>query len=161
MTLKLIMGVDPGIIHTGVVGLMMDPVKKEFTSWHETVVGCDPVDVGEALERQTYGVPDHVFIEKYNPRSHFVHDAEMVAAVNTLKQKLPNAAVINNMGSKKVVRRPLLEQLDLWDFPTTHHQDLEAAARILVFGMLKNDELNEMLADFVRDLYAATPWRKR
>ena len=160
MSIILCAGVDPGIVHTGVVTLMMDPEARTFDTYNEPVVGADPDEVMTALENSGYGIPDHTFIEKYNPRSAFKQDKEMIVAVSELNKHLPNSKVINNMGSKQVIRKPLLDQLDLWVFPATHHQDLQAAARIMIYGMLKNPELNTLLADFVKALYDGQPWRK-
>lgn len=161
MSIILVGGVDPGIVHTGVVTLAMDQDRRTFSTYNEPVVGADPDNVLEALENSGYGVPDHTFIEKYNPRSAFKQDKEMIVAVSELNKRLPNSKVINNMGSKQVIRKPLLDQLNLWVFPATHHQDLQAAARIMIYGMLKNPELNLLLANFVRDLYDGTPWTMR
>lgn len=49
--------------------------------------------------------------------------------------------------------------LGVWKFSTvTHHQDLRSAARIALFGMLKNEETNRLLADVVADHLKGSDW---
>ena len=101
----------------------------------------------------------HAFIEKYQPRAVLGTDARMVKAVNDLKAELPHAKVVLNTGSKKVVKRPLMELLGVAKFSTpTHHQDLVAAARIAVLGMLKDRDLNKVLANVVLDHLNGRTW---
>ena len=39
--------------------------------------------------------------------------------------------------------------LDLYDWPTTHHNDLRSAARIALLAMLRDERANNRLAEFV------------
>ena len=67
-----------------------------------------------------------------------------------LKRSLPSVEILDNTGVKKVVTKPLMQLLDCWDFPTvTHHQDLRSAARIALYGGLKDQEINSLLTKIV------------
>lgn len=152
----IVVGVDPGLVHTGVVFMQFFPASREVLVDSKAVLGPDPVEV-----RQFFGMyqPAHIFIEGYRPRSHYGTDEPMLKAVAAMKAGLPNSIVLQNTGIKKVVKRPLLEALKCWSFATTtHHQDLRSAAYIAVLGMMKDDQLNELLSDFVRDLADRRPW---
>jgi hypothetical protein len=45
MSVTHVVGVDPGLVHTGVVSLMFDPVHREIHVDHEAVVGPDATAV--------------------------------------------------------------------------------------------------------------------
>jgi len=95
---------------------------------------------------------DRVFVEAYKPRSNFAVDTYMQESIGELKKALPSATFLNNMGVKKIVTVPLMQLLEVYNFDTpTHHQDLRSAARILLFGMIKDPVLNKLLTDIVRN----------
>ena len=71
---------------------------------------------------------------------------------------LPKATVLDNMGVKKIVSTETLGIFGMNNFPTTHHRDLESAARILLYGMLKDDKLNEVVYSIVSDYVHHQPW---
>lgn len=149
-----IIGIDPGLVHTGVVAITFYPDSKEVRVEHE-------VHDGPTAQLQVGMADDvRVFIEAYRPRSNFGTDDRMVRAVSDLHNQIKGSKVLQNTGVKKVVRRPLMEALECWTFSTpTHHQDLRSAARIGLLGMMKDEQLNTLLADFVRDLVSGSPWR--
>jgi hypothetical protein len=63
------------------------------------------------------------------------------------------------MGVKKIVKPAVLITLGAWLFSTpTHHDDLRSAARIAVLGMMKDPEMNLLLADIIRDHLGGQPW---
>jgi hypothetical protein len=67
-----------------------------------------------------------------------------------LRRSLPGVEILDNTGVKKVVTKPLMQLLNCWDFPTvTHHQDIRSAARIALYGGLKNTEINSYLTQIV------------
>lgn len=160
----LVVGVDPGLVHTGVVALMFEPIACRIHVAFEVVDGPNAreVDVWVNHWQQYYDVPQrdtHVFIEGYKPRSHFNSDARMVKAVSDMGTTLKGSKVLLNTGVKQVIRQPLMDLLEVWDFPvTTHHQDLRAAARIALLGMVKNVDLNILLAQFVHDHVKGETW---
>ena len=159
MSVTHVVGVDPGLVHTGVVEMVFRSGLKTVEVRHMAVPGPDAREVC----RFAYGEPlPHIFIEKYQPRSHLNTDAAMNKAVLEMKQALPGAQVLLNTGVKKVVRQPLMELLGVWKFSTrTHHQDLRSAARIAILGMMKDEQMNRLLADVVRDAVEGVAWDVR
>ena len=165
MSVTHVVGIDPGLVHTGVVELVFSPKLKKVQVQHEAVSGPDAAAVKDFITRPVTdpdlwrGGPPRIFIEKYQPRSHLNTDARMTVAVAEMKAALPGSEVLLNTGVKKVVRRPLMEILQCWSFPTvTHHQDLRSAARIAIYGMLKDEQMNRLLADIVRDRLDGVAW---
>lgn len=154
MTITHVIGVDPGLVHTGVVSLEFLQDSHEIDVMHTAINGPDAAATKTwILDRKA-----HIFVEGYRPRSHFSTDAQMVAAVQEFRKEL-DAIVLLNTGVKKVVKRPLMELLQVWKFPTvTHHQDLRAAARIALLGMLKLEPLNRLLTTVVQDHLKGEPW---
>lgn len=150
-------GVDPGIVHTGVVRMTFTPSRQAISIGATAIVGSkvqDVVDVIDHTQRKK-----HIFIEGYRPRSHYGHDDKMVTVVSNLHAALKGSVVLNNTGVKKVIRKPLMMLLDVWAFDVkTHHQDLRAAARIGLLGMVKDEELNALLAEVVSDHVAGRTW---
>ncbi len=149
-----IIGIDPGLVHTGVVALMFDTSNKVFRVEEHVINGLD-ADKCEAL---VLGFRDfkkrYVFVEDYNPRSNFNTDKRMIEGVRDIVT-FTGGKRINNAGVKKVVRRELMKQLNLWTFANkTNHQDLRSAAYIAIYGMLKDEELNRLLYDVVMDRVA-------
>lgn len=154
-------GVDPGLVHTGVVHMEIDTTNRVIVVNHQAVVGPDALAVARYLE-VGQGDEPVIWIEKYRPRGHLGVDPKMVKAEHEMKNAMSRALLINNTGVKAVIRRPLMEKLGLWKFSTvTHHQDLRSAARIMLYGMVKNEGYNRVLADIVADVIAGKEWRTR
>lgn len=164
MTVTHVIGVDPGLVHTGVVQLLFHAPQKRLEVQHAAVPGLHrlehvPEDVADWAARVAEPAP-RVFIEAYRPRSNFGTDPKMRDLLAGLRRALPDARVLDNTGVKQVIVRPLMELLQLWRFPTrTHHQDVRSAARIALYGMAREPQLNRVLADFVRDAVDAAPWQ--
>ena len=169
MSVTHVVGVDPGLVHTGVVSLTFVPEKHEVFVAHKAVVGPDAAavnqftaDAWQNLPAEMSYVKPHIFIEKYQPRSHLNTDAAMGEAVLSMKRTMPGSQVLLNTGVKKVVRKHLMELLDVWNFSTpTHHQDLRSAARIALLGMLKDEQMNRLIADIVLAKLKGRPWDVR
>lgn len=164
MSVTHVVGIDPGLVHTGVVSLMFVPDQRLVEIDHEVVLGPDATAATMwAMGRRArkvpwYFKPPTIFIEGYRPRSNFNTNAEMTKAVQTFRAAT-KGQVLDNTGVKKVVRRGLLELLGCWKFPTpTNHDDLRSAARIAVLGMLKDEQMNQLLADIVRDHLNGETW---
>lgn len=149
--LVVVVGVDPGLVHTGVVLLEFERSRRRLTTRSGVVDGLDPDATFSCIASLAAPQPVYacnVFIEKYRPRSGFAENYEMVAANKTFASKLQGDSLYNS-GIKRVVKREMLEALGVWSFmTTTHHQDLRSAARIAVLGMLQDRLLNEVLYDF-------------
>lgn len=141
-----IIGVDPGLIDTGAVAMTFS--RGTCTVEHEVFVAQDRHRIDEWVARFPRAA---VFVEAYRPRGNiYGTDAPMRELMTQMRQLLPDAKVVDNTGVKQVVSRELMQLLGVWQFPvTTHHQDLRSAARIGLYGALKDAELNRVLFDHV------------
>jgi hypothetical protein len=155
MSIAHVVGVDPGLVHTGVVGLDFVADDRHVDVAWLLVDGLDPVPV-----RDWPGLAGAVvFVEKYQPRHHLSSDKRMVQGEAGYRREMPHARVIGNGGAVRLVTKPLMEMLGVWDFPVrTHHQDLRSAARIALLGMMKDEGMNRVLSDVVRDHLRGDGW---
>jgi hypothetical protein len=154
MSVARVIGVDPGLVHTGLVGLEFDTDQHELEVSHALVQGIDVPQIQGWCMTGWW-----VFVEAYRPRLKLQSDMRMVQAEQDLRRALPTAKFIPNMGILNVVSTDLLKMLEVWKFPTTsHHQDLRSAARIALLGMMKDKHLNTVLSDTVRDALDGDPW---
>lgn len=153
-----IIGIDPGLVHTGCVSMLFDPQSKDIVVEHKAVTGLDEEEVATWVADQYPQYKPKLFIEGYRPRSHMDSDANMVAGVARIK-RVTKGQVLNNTGIKQVIPTSVLLALGVWKFNTpTNHQDLRSAARIAILGMLKDERLNELIADIIRDHIDGSPW---
>ena len=151
----IIVGVDPGIVHTGLVRVVFDKSKRSILRQCKVLDGLDMRGVEDWVE----DTDDLVVVEKYNPRGQLGTNATMQAAEAELVQRVPGILRLDNMGILKTVPNAVLQTLGLWKFPVrTHHQDLRSAARILVKAMMQDTAGNKLLAEVVRDRVEGNPW---
>lgn len=160
----IINGVDPGIVHTGIVSFVFDRDERTLDVDHAVVDGTDAVRARTVLQDMT-GERDlrlmHTFIEEYRPRSNFGVNQQMMVANAEFKREL-HGHLTRNTGVKKVVSKELMQLLHVWKFSTTtHHQDLRSAARIAILGMLLEPSLNEVLYQFTTDNIDGKAWDVR
>ena len=168
----LIIGIDPGIVHTGIVAYGICTHHPHRIPMIYRVIDTEDADAEDRVKLITEGVskfledmlptlasinyaavetPMLIFIEDYRSRaSSNKPDAQMREIVSALRRLLPLANVVDNTGSKKIARPALMQQLGLSTFRATHHQDLQAAARIMIYGALKQEHLNALLADLLQ-----------
>lgn len=159
-TMTHVVGVDPGLVHTGVVSLLFRPDDKSITRCFFVVDGPDADAVQFWVGATHRFVQPTVFIEKYVPRQRLGTDERMVKAEAAFKQALPKAVLVRNTGAKQIVSQQVMQMLNVWSFGvTTHHQDLRSAARIMLYGMMKDPQLNELLADVIRDWLDGCSWK--
>lgn len=164
-------GIDPGLVDTGLVGLRFNTEARQIGVRHTIINGAGRTsfDIYTAVWSRmlespastsgTNGIQHSVFVEKYRERgTSYTEHAAMRELTSKLGTDLRDAKLVDNTGSKQVVKPALLELLGIRTFPTTHHQDLQAAARILVYGMLKATVLNGLLTDVVLDHLAGNSW---
>lgn len=152
----IFMGVDPGLVHTGVVAFAFYEGRRHLLTNSWVIDGPDAAAVAAAVQ---VWKPDHVFIEAYRPRSHYSTDARMGRAVNEIKAAVPGSKTIDNTGVKKVIRPALMRAMDVWNFTqSTHHQDLRAAARIGLYGAVKDSDMNAVIYKFMDDYLNGDPW---
>ena len=155
-------GVDPGLVDTGVVAIHIDTLAHVFAPVATLAKGLDAEELTQAIERTWspgYTYSHFTFIEKYRPRSHFNTDNRMLEGVREFSKVVDNPVVLDNMGIKKIVLPNVMKTLGLWQFSTSsHHQDLRSAAAIALLGMIKNGRLNALLYDILEDTYTANRW---
>lgn len=164
-----IVGIDPGLVHTGAVMIRLLAHVRAIEIKHEAIVGPDAAAADQWLRQVSVHQPPWrpgkgpmMFIEGYRQRSNYGTNDKMIEAVMNFKKQFPFSRVLQNTGVKQVVRRPLMELLGVWSFSTpTHHQDLRSAARIGIYGALKHEVLNELLFTIVNDHLAGRTWDVR
>lgn len=139
-----VLGIDPGLVHTGVVELYFNFSAILLSIRSQVFL---PTEIPSIPNWRTQPPTGVVFIEAYQPRSHFATDTRMLELIQQLRQLLPDAKVIKNTAVKKLVPASLLYMLQLYDFSqASHHQDLRSAARIALLGMMKDPDLNMRLS---------------
>ena len=147
-----VFGVDPGIVHTGLVELNWDFHNQELRITARSVDGITEqsvIELRRCIQRRVWR-KSNIIVEEYRPKSHFSSDTKMVEGQAMLKSYLPSAKIINNSGVKSIVTKELLQLLNLYDWSTTtHHNDLRSAARIALLAMLRDERANNRLAKFV------------
>jgi hypothetical protein len=159
MTINVI-GVDPGLVDTGLVRLSFHPSLRRVSVAFSAIADAEK-DTGPVVQWIRNGTdgPSHVFIEQYVPRPGMATTGRMKELESKLRRELPNATLLRNMGVKQVIPQELMQVLGVWTFKkSTHHQDLRSAARIALFGMAKDSELNPVLTAVVTAHLDGSPW---
>jgi hypothetical protein len=160
LTVAHVIGVDPGIVDTGCVSLLFKPAFRTLEVEHIVIPGDDATAVSDWVHHASRPPKQFVFVEKYTPRMKLDSDQRMVQAEQNLRRAMPEAQFLPNMGIKRVIPQTLMEVFGVWSWPTvTHHQDLRSAGRIAMLGMVKDRQLNAVMADVVRDHLEGRPWR--
>ena len=159
MNVAHVVGIDPGLVDTGVVSMVFKPNFKALEIGHTVLPGTDFKGLTDWIFQPGMIHRPVVFVEKYRPRLKLDSDTRMVQAEQDLKRALPDAKFLQNMGIKRVIPQSLMEVFGVWSWPTiTHHQDLRSASRIALLGMVKDPRLNAVTADVVRDHLEGKPW---
>ena len=152
-----LVGIDPGLVSTGLVYIKLMPVKKEFVTMCHAIDGMDAETVAQ---RAGLYSPAKVFVEDYRPRNNLQQSLPMVKGMALLQEALPKAKFLPNWGVTSLVTKPMLELLDLWRSTIwTNHNDIRSAARIGLLAGLKDREFNSALATLVEDSLSSTPWK--
>jgi hypothetical protein len=159
-----VIGVDPGLVHTGIVMLDFDMAKRVLTVKHHVVDGLDSAAARLAVVNMTvlkpYSTLD-IYIEMYRPRSAYSVDQRMVVANAEFKRDT-GGKLLRNTGVKKIVTRELMQLCGVWSFTSkTHHQDLRSAARIALLGMMLEPTLNQVLYTFTTESLDEGNWNVR
>lgn len=159
MKITHVIGVDPGIVHTGAVRMVFKPVPRKIVVEEFVQTGCKPGLVKQWADGFDTN-PDAVFVEDYRPRGNvYGTDKAMQQAIAGFRGEWRTAKLLDNTGVKKVVTKDLMDLLGVWKFTArTHHQDLRSAARIALFGMLKDEQHNALLSTVVRDHLLGETW---
>ena len=158
MTILTWTGVDPGLVHTGIVTVTLDNYARTVSVHHTVIQGADADTVADYLTNsQDLGA---VFVEKYEDRgTTFTTHSEMRAFETQLKRLVPHIVLLSNAGVKKVVKDDMLERLHCLNFPATNHRDLQAAARIGIYGALKDPATNSLIYQYLIDSVGGKPWQ--
>ena len=176
-----IVGIDPGLIHTGIVRLDIDLKQRTLTRAIGLVTGTrgksgafSPVPTAQETRRVLASVlhetapaasEPHVFIEGYRQRGNSNNEnVDMISLIGELRQALLpfRPEFIDNMGVKKIVTIAMLKKLELNKFSTpSNHQDLLSAARIGVYGALKSPLLNGVLYEVLTGIEDGQTWLVR
>lgn len=89
-----------------------------------------------------------VVVEKFEERfSKHARDNSVVETIDTILGKIPQANLMRNVGYTTDIPDKLMKALGLWKFPSTHHNDIRAAARLALFYAMRND-----IEDVVTDI---------
>jgi hypothetical protein len=154
-----VVGIDPGLVHTGCVRLLFKPGTHVVQLDHAVINGTDVDRIVDWVHMLGLPRPE-VFVEDYRPRHNLAPDQAMVNAVGRLRRELLGAKVLSNTGVKRVIPATLMQVLGVYDWPqSTHHQDLRSAARIALLGMMKDPHLNGVLSAAVKDHLAGQTWK--
>ena len=168
----IVIGIDPGVVHTGCVDLYFNRARTRFTVVHAVLSG---VDVGEVLSWvadvcDTFRAPTDqrfVFIEDYNPGNFVRENKKMSEALGRLKvampasEETPVVRYVDNAGVNTLIPPSVQKVFRVDSFTTpTHHNDLVSAGKIALLGMLKDKDygLRGMLSLVVRDHLAHNYW---
>lgn len=156
-----VVGIDPGLVDTGVVSMTFSTSSRQLAIESLVVpyaVFSNPDVVADwVLPRQQPRT--EVYVEKFVPRPGMNTSPAMLDLEHLIKDSIPMARMIRNMGVKQVITSQVMSALDVWRFAkSTNHQDLRSAARIGLFGMAKDDDLNALLAQVLAADVDGEPW---
>ncbi len=160
---RTIIGIDPGVIHTGCVALMIDDHTRTIDVHYAVINGTDVNDVGDFVD------PHHMaplFIEDYNPSNYAREDKKMSEALGRLKATFapmddPIVRYLDNAGINTLIPVAVQQLFGVHKFPiSTHHNDLNSAGKIALLGMLKDKDagLRDLISLVVVDAIAGVPW---
>lgn len=160
MTDVSIVGIDPGIIHTGCVALWIDSKRRKIGVYHEVIKGVDVDQVKDWV-----ATPHALFIEDYNPGNYQQEDKKMSEALGRLKHVFPPgelARYVDNAGINTLIPKTVLAVFGVDVFPVpTHHNDLVSAGKIALLGMLQDKDslgYRELISRIVWDRLIGQPW---
>lgn len=161
-----IIGIDPGVVHTGCVGLLIDEGTRSIDVNYKLINGVDTGRVRDWVDQQPKAAA--IFIEDYNPGNFGRTDKKMSEAVGRLKAEFPESdgpyivKYVDNAGINTLIPRAVLGAFGVAHFKVvTHHNDLVSAGKIALLGMLQDKSQNTfrvLLSTVVRDELRGKPW---
>ena len=162
-------GIDPGIVDTGVVTIVLDASERTWSINHTVFsapmqrngfeVSVKPEVLDGVSRWCTIDDTQLIGVEGYRQRGlNQRQDAEMLELVRALRETVPSR-IIDNTGIKKVVTEETLRLFKCNRFPRTNHADLKSAARVAIMRGLKDSVGNHLLALFMLDNLKGTPWK--
>ena len=151
MSIITLIGIDPGIVHSGVVQIQLSTENQSVDVHYELIDGPDAEAIYDAVTRFYHPDNTVITIERYEDRgTAFQTHGPMRKVENDLKRLLPEAQILTNTGIKTVVTDGLMKLFGVWTFSEkSHHQDLRSAARMALRGGLKHEEINTAMAKYV------------
>lgn len=157
-----LVGVDPGIVHTGVVALTLQPVERRVTVDSRIIYGADINSLVISV-RAIAPVWSRMYVEGYRDRGTVNQmNNKMRVFEQEIRREWRKAQILENMGVKKIVTTPMMKAFGVWKMPHTNHRDLQAAARIALFGAIKQKdqpELNRIIYEYLTDYRGGRPWQ--
>ena len=176
MTELTLVGIDPGIVDTGLVSIRLDSLRQTIQVTTQVWTGVTSKN-GHSIKVDEYFLDDlagfiqhetmensatFTFVEGFRPRGRdMIQDKKMMAMVQTINMSIKGSKIVDNTGIKKTVTEPMLKLFGCSRFQGTHHADLKSAARVALKGGIDIPPLNRLLADYVRDNLNGTPWSHR
>ncbi|QYC53778.1 hypothetical protein SEA_EUGENEKRABS_8 [Microbacterium phage EugeneKrabs] len=175
MPAKLVLvGIDPGIVDTALAVISLnfesktiDIYSKVWTSVtrrenNKPVVDAAFLNMIDATIR-SFRVQDaavFIGIEGYRQRGMNVwQDQAMLALIDHLEERITFSEIIDNVGMKQIVPRPLLKLFHVARFPkSSNHADRVSAARVALRRGIKDENINKLLSDYVLDNTEDEPW---
>lgn len=161
-----IIGIDPGIIHTGCVAFLFNERDKELDVHYAVINGTEPVEVRAWIEDQVK--PGAIYIEDYNPGNYQREDKKMSEALGRLKAEFPPAdspyivKYVDNAGINTLIPVAVQKLYGIHKFNVaTHHNDLNSAGKIALLGMLQDKSGNDfrgLVSWLVQADLAGRPW---
>lgn len=152
-----LIGIDPGVVHTGIVSISLLPddpatgITASVAVQSHVVNGLNADDVVSWLtSKHPQWSTRRIYVEAYRDRGNsFGEGKEMRAFETQIKGRL-GCTVLDNTGVKQVVTKELMDLFGVWQFSvSTHHQDLRSAARIALYGGMKDETINARLTRVV------------
>ena len=153
---KHLMGIDPGLVHTGVVMFGFSEADHIVNITFRIFDGWDADQMNELAR----AFPGTVFVEDYRARSHWKQDAEMNMIVQRFRRDA-KVKLTSNAGATKTITPTIMEVLHVDKFPVTNHRDLQAAARIALLGAARDPTWNSLLYTIITDDLDGRPWSFR
>lgn len=136
----LILGIDPSsnIVNTSTTGIVLMDNTKLIDSW---VVPYGTKNLEQWWKQiGQYLKYDIAVIEKFIVRQGDAsRDNSVIHVVNKAIEIIPKLEQIMNTGYGTDIPDTLLKKIGLWKFAKSHHQDLRAAARLVLFYAMRND----------------------
>lgn len=176
MTKVTLIGIDPGIVDTGVVALRLDSQERtwsvKFHFWHvvtyrdtnnRSVIRLNnhfQDGLRAFVEHEEALAPVFVGVEGYRQRGNNMRqDQDMLYMVQAIHKLVPGSQIIDNTGIKNVVTRDMLKLFGVARFNVaTNHADLVSAARVALKLGIGITPINEILYGFVVDNVEGTSW---
>lgn len=166
MTSVTLVGIDPGVIDTGLVVISLNSQARTWQVRHKAYNRIAR-NVGQVVEFDLQALMDIVYyvdeelkasslvligVEGYRQRGkNQRQDQLMLALVQKLNNQLFGSQIVDNTGMKNVVTDATLRLFQVSRFPATNHADLKSAARVALKMGIMLDAVNPLIADFIWD----------